>query len=361
VNNVNPARDSAHGQGGAPQSAARKSRDLADSSAMPAVATTVLEPGAEDRVGVSVNELTAIYVLEQIQGFGPQKYKELHTAGVTPRDVVQDPARLPQTGKRGDSFKTDLRKLVAEGDDKARTRAARQIGTADRLNAHLLTYNHPSYPRNVYGSNNPVPVLYVRGSLDVLGSNKVVACVGSRGIREPYRGLEAEFARRAVDCGFTIVSGFALGADTVGHETAWRSSGATVAVMPSGLDRVFPPENRPLWDALLTYPAAALVSEFPFGIAAASLTLRKRNKLIVAFALGVLIAQSAIDGGAMNAYRFAVEQKKPIASFEPDGTKETSGNEQVGKTSEVRGTLFSQNGPDHVAYERWLHALSSLT
>jgi predicted Rossmann fold nucleotide-binding protein DprA/Smf involved in DNA uptake len=78
--------------------------------------------------------------------------------------------------------------------------------------------------------------------------------------------------------------------------------------MPGGLDRPFPPENRSLWEDFLSYPGAAFVSEFPFGTRASSLTLRKRNKLIVAFARAVLVSQSSADGGAMNAYRFAAER-----------------------------------------------------
>jgi DNA processing protein len=198
------------------------------------VVTPSLNRGAEERVGITVDELAAIYVLEDLQGFGPQKYKELHSEGIRPRDVLENPERLPQSGKRGEAFKAELRALVTDGMQVWHTRAARQIATADRLNACLVTYDHPSYPRNVYSSNNAVPVLYVRGSLDVLANPSVVACVGSRNIRAPYNELETEFARFAVEQGFTIVSGFALGADTLGHEAAWKSGGATVAV-PGGL------------------------------------------------------------------------------------------------------------------------------
>ena len=83
-----------------------------------------------------------------------------------------------------------------------------------------------------------------------------------------------------------------------------------MCVMPCGLDKVFPPENRGLWEELLAHPGAVFVSEFGFGQRASSLLLRKRNKLIVAFAQGVLVAQSALDGGAMNAYRFGAGAKE---------------------------------------------------
>ena len=83
---------------------------------------------------------------------------------------------------------------------------------------------------------------------------------------------------------------------------------------------MFPPENRKLWRQLVDSGRAVFLSEFAFGRRAGSLTLRKRNKLIVAVSRGVLVGQTGKSGGAMNAFRFGLEQKKPIATFEPDGT-----------------------------------------
>jgi DNA processing protein len=164
---------------------------------------------------------------------------------------------------------------------------------------------------------------------------------------------------------FTVVSGFALGADTIGHKAALEAKGTTIAVMPCGLDLSFPPENRSLWNELLAYDRAVFVSEFPFGRRAASLTLRKRNRLIVAFARGVLVSQSARDGGAMNAYRFALEQKKPVATFVSDEQSDTTGNALIGRADSAR-PLFMRDvvfplTPEPSAYERWLRTLSSST
>jgi predicted Rossmann fold nucleotide-binding protein DprA/Smf involved in DNA uptake len=117
---------------------------------------------------------------------------------------------------------------------------------------------------------------------------------------------------------------------------------------------------------------AVAVSEFPFGTLASKLTLRKRNKLIVAFARGVLLSQTSSDGGAMNAYRFASEQHKPIATFAGDGTNRTSGNEQIARGEESkpkrgtarqqqleqadanRATVFRTTSPDPRAWDEWL-------
>jgi DNA processing protein len=222
-------------------------------------------------------------------------------------------------------------------------------------------------------SNNPVPVLFVRGALDVLKIRRVVACVGSRQIHPPYDELHRAFARVACDEGFAISSGFALGADSIGHTAALDAKGRTICVMPCGLDRPFPPENRELWDRALIDKGAVFISEFPFGTRASSLTLRRRNKLIVAAALGVLVSQSSTTGGAMNAYRFALEQRKPVATFACNGKSDTSGNAAMSnpttKATQRReraapeppppAETFSSEKTDREAYRRWLRSLSS--
>jgi DNA protecting protein DprA len=313
----------------------------------------------EEAVGVTVEELTALYVLDGLKGFGPQKFKELHASGLMPAAIVKDWSALPTAGKRGDYLRRQLESERGKLEPVARVRAAKQIAAAHKQGARIITYRDPCYPPNVFRSNYPAPILFVRGSLAVLTETKAVACVGSRKTRPPYTELEIEFVKLACRAGFTVVGGFALGADTIGHEEAWKAGGRTVCVMPGGLDRPFPPENRRLWDELLRYSGAAFVSELGFGARASALTLRKRNKLIVAFARGVLVAQSARDGGAMNAFRFAVEQKKSVATFAADGTTDTSGNQLI--ADETWTKTLPGNGADPKAYEAWLRELSSST
>jgi DNA protecting protein DprA len=320
----------------------------------------IVDKSVEQSVGVSLEDLMSLYILESLKGFGPQKFKDLHLSKIRPAEVIERPELLPITGKRGELFRSGMGAISDKVREECRRRAAHQILTAHKYNATILTYDHRAYPRNVYESNNPIPVLYVRGSLDVLKEGRAVACVGSRKIRPPYSDLHAEFARSASILKFIVVSGFALGADRIGHEMAFRSGGGTICVMPGGLERPFPPENKDLWEELLNYHRAAFVTEFPFGVRAASLTLRKRNKLIVAFARGVLIGQSAGGGGAMNAYRFAREQHKPVATFVEDGMDDTSGNKLISQERADGDAVFPRE-VDARAYEQWLQELFSST
>lgn len=330
-----------------------------------------LSPEAEREVGITVDEFASVLLLDTVRGFGPQKFKELHEASLRPIDVLLEPQRLPTAGKRGQGFRDWIAALGGDVREQARARAVRQIARAHALGVGILTHQHDVYPPSVYASNNPVPYLYVLGDPGLLVNQNSVACVGSREIATPYAERHQAFATNAA-AGRAIVSGFAVGADAIGHRAAHDSGAATILVMPCGLDRPFPPENRELWKELKDYQGAVAVSEFALGTPAATLTLRKRNKLIVALASGVLVSQSSATGGAMNAYRFAMEQRKAVATFASDGTQRTSGNEliaQAGRASQATLTdesnhvaaVFPADHDDPAAWNAWLRELSSST
>lgn len=306
----------------------------------------------------TADKLGALCALDRVSGFGPVKFREMHDAGVDPREAIERPESLPFGGRAGDKLRAAIRALSPADVAAGRSRAEEQLKRAENCSAAILVHGDAEFPERVYASNNPVPILYVRGDPAVWATGGSVAVVGSRNTRDPYASGARKFATAATRKGLAIVSGFAVGADSIGHIAARDADGSTVCVMPCGLDKVFPPENRSLWEELLAYPGAVFVSEFGFGQRASSLQLRKRNKLIVAFAQGVLVAQSAVDGGAMNAYRFALEQKKPVATFSPDGSKDTTGNAVIGEDSRTGGCIF-ESIVGESQYETWLDGLSS--
>jgi DNA processing protein len=261
-------------------------------------------------------------------------------------------------GVRLPTFRAELAAMGASEWERYVGQADRQLEAAAKHGARVMLFGDPDYPPALLSSAYPVPILFVRGATSVLRNLCGVACVGSRGIREPYADLHRAFAQAAVLEGYAVVSGFALGADTIGHRAARDAGGATVGVMAGGLDRPFPPENRVLWTELLHYPDAAFVSESPFGTRASSMTLRKRNKLIVALSRGVLVSQSSAKGGAMNAYRFALEEHKQVATFASDGSPDTTGNEAIAEDLRGQPVVFgTQSTP--AEYQAWLRRFDS--
>ena len=197
----------------------------------------------EDRE-ISVEKLASLYALEQVKGWGPVKFRTIHQAGLTPSAAIQNPSLLPIKDKIGEKLQRELSEITPDRIDKLREFAVIQINLAQKNGVRILTYDSGDYPRFVYESSNPVPVLYVKGSVQAWKNNGTVAVVSSRGIRSPYDHLTREFSKTAADCGFAVVSGFAKGTDEIGHRAARDAGGWTICVMPCGVDKVFPPEKK---------------------------------------------------------------------------------------------------------------------
>jgi DNA processing protein len=308
---------------------------------------------------MDVDTLAAWYALDSVKGFGPGKCRALYAAGMSPQAALGNPDELPFRGKTGERLAAGIAAVDDPTRTAARENAYRDLETASRLEVAVLGYADSRYPSRVLDSNYPVPFLFVRGDATALDTRSV-ACVGSRQIAGPYADRQSRFAGFAASMGLTVVSGFATGADTIAHDAAVDVGGRTVAVLPCGLDLVFPPENRDRWERWRSLPGVAFVSDFRFGRRADALALRKRNKLIVACSGGVLVGQSSDKGGAMNAYRFALEQRKPVATFAPDGTDATSGNAQIGASNKVPASTFpaDRDAPDE--WRMWTASLDAL-
>lgn len=186
-----------------------------------------------------------------------------------------------------------VRPIAARGVEAA---AAAQCEKAERSGARLLLAPDDGYPAQLRAVPSPPPFLLVRGTLrqeDALA----VAIVGARRAT-PY-GLEvaerlaAELAMRGV----TIVSGFARGIDSAAHRGALAAGGRTVAVLGSGVDVIYPPENRTLAARLLEQ--GALISQFPMGTAPLSRHFPLRNRTIAGLTLGTVVVEAAERSGAL--------------------------------------------------------------
>jgi DNA processing protein len=316
--------------------------------------------GLEKAAGIARRDLEALLILDQVKGFGPAAFRALTESKISPERVIQDPSLLPLAGRRAESIREKIGSLSVREFELARERSARQIERAAETSVRILTHASKDYPRNLYESNNPVPLLYAAGDLRLLRHREVVACVGSRKTRPRYLEQLRRFVSLAVDHQWIVASGFANGADTTAHEAAVASHGGTVLVMPSGLDIPFPPENKGLWAAWQGREGIAMISEFPLGTKASALTLRKRNKTIVGVSLMVLVAQTGRKGGTMNSYRFAVEQKKPVLTFAPDGLADTDGNRLIGEEEGGRLDVYLSD-PKYVRQAaRWIEQSSSI-
>ena len=213
---------------------------------------------------------------------------------------------------------------------------------ANRLNANVISFFDNEYPPNLYRSNHSVPLLYVLGDLSLLKNEKCCAVVGTR---EPLKWTIEETkkaVKKLLSERFTIVSGLAKGIDGVAHATALENRGKTIAVLGCGVDISYPLENLPLKKEI--EERGAVVSEYPFGTKVQEFMLKKRNKITVGLSKFVLITQTSEKGGTMNAYRAAVEQKKPVGVFYPPKSleKKFGGNLKILKERKIPVFKFTR-------------------
>lgn len=186
------------------------------------------------------------------------------------------------------------------------------------------------YPANLRSISDAPPVLYFRGSL-LLSDDLAIAVVGARGATIYGRQVTEKLVGSLVASGLTIVSGLARGIDAIAHKAALDSGGRTIAVLGSGVDTIYPPENRALAEKIIEN--GALVSEFPLGFPSVPSNFPARNRIISGLSLGVLVTEAAVDSGSLITAGQAAEQGHEV--FAVPGSI-------VGKMSEGTNKLIKE-------------------
>ncbi len=175
--------------------------------------------------------------------------------------------------------------------------------------AHLVTWPDPAYPAPLRALPDPPMWFYVKGDVAAL-RRPMLAVVGSRNATPQGRRDAQAFAQALAEQGLTIVSGLATGIDAAAHEGGLAGNGSGVAVVGTGLDRVYPAQNRDLAHRLAA--GGAVVSEFPLGTPPRPGNFPRRNRLISGLALGVLVIEAAPQSGSLITARLAAEQGREV-------------------------------------------------
>jgi DNA processing protein len=174
---------------------------------------------------------------------------------------------------------------------------------------HLLTLASPQYPPLLYEIPDPPPLLFVRGQVDVLALPQL-GIVGSRSPTADGRKNARNFAAKLAGAGYLITSGLALGIDGESHSGALAGGGRTVAVLGTGLDRMYPRKHAALAEQIIEH--GALVSEFLPGTDAYPGNFPQRNRIISGLAHGVLVVEAATQSGSLITARLAAEQGREV-------------------------------------------------
>lgn len=185
----------------------------------------------------------------------------------------------------------------------------REVERLQMTDVHLVTLEEPTYPPALRWIPDPPPVLYVYGTLQA-NDTLALAVVGSRK-PSPYGQATAQHLSTALARhGFTVVSGLARGIDSTAHHSALQAGGRTVAVLGSGVNVVYPPEHRRLYEAIRTQ--GAIVSDFPFDTKPDRWNFPRRNRIISGLALGTLVIEASEKSGSLHTARHALEQGREV-------------------------------------------------
>lgn len=178
-----------------------------------------------------------------------------------------------------------------------------------RAGVGYLTWADTAYPEYLRHIFNPPAVLYYLGDIRP-DDDPAVALVGSR--RSTYYGREmaGRLAKELAGAGLTVVSGMARGIDTAAHRGALEGEGRTFAVLGSGLDVVYPPENRKLMREIAAH--GAVISEFPLGSPPEPWHFPVRNRIISGLTRGTVVVEAAARSGALITAELALEQGRDV-------------------------------------------------
>ena len=185
-----------------------------------------------------------------------------------------------------------------------------ELARLERANISLLTWETEKYPSYLREIPNPPPLIYYQG--EILEQDRwAVAVVGTRRLTAYGRQVTKDLVAGLVQNNITVVSGLARGIDAIAHKTAVDLGGRTLAVLGSGLDCIYPADNRTLAQEI-AQGHGAIISEYGLGVQPEAKNFPPRNRIISGLSLGVIIVEAGTRSGALITTNFALEQDREV-------------------------------------------------
>jgi len=247
-------------------------------------------------------DLAAWIELSLVPGLGSSRFRSLLSAFGLPANVLG-------------ATKAQLSRAVPEAiaaailERKNQAQVEKALRWTEGRGRMVLTLADAAYPKQLLEIPDPPPLVYVAGDVALL-SSLALAVVGSRNATPQGLQNARAFSRALSEGGLAIVSGLALGVDSEAHRGGLEGRGATVAVLGTGIDVVYPQRNRALAEEIVS--RGALVSEFPLGTEPHAGNFPRRNRLISGLARGCLVIEAAVDSGSLITARLAVDQGRDV-------------------------------------------------
>ena len=251
------------------------------------------------------------------------------TPGLGPRRILDAVKQLDAPSQIFELSLTELEALhlSAEAaqflfDGKGRRASEAEWAAIESLGAQLLAYDNPSYPQRLREIYDPPPVLWLRGEASLL-ARPSIAIVGTRHPSPYGSGVAEMLARHLAARRLLVVSGMARGIDTCAHKGSLAARMPTVAVWGTGVDVVYPKENKKLSEDILA-TGGAIVSELPLGTFPAPQNFPRRNRILSGVSVAVLVVEAAENSGTRVTARCAAEQNRDLFAVPGNVTNKNS-------------------------------------
>ncbi len=191
----------------------------------------------------------------------------------------------------------------------ARREATQQVDRCRKAGVGIIPLYSQDYPPLLARIDNPPLQLYVRGDASLLQTD-CIAIVGARAATSYGTEMASHFAADLARHGYTVVSGLASGIDAAAHYGCLEAGGRTIAVLGCGVNRVYPPRNRTLYQRMVSH--GALVSEYPLDTEPDAFRFPARNRIISGLSLGVMVVEAAKRSGSLITAQLALEQNREV-------------------------------------------------
>jgi DNA processing protein len=266
--------------------------------------TTTTQGGVSEQAPALDEDRLAWLALALAPGLGPKRILDAMQGLDAPSRIFT----LPLTALEGLRFPAEAAQFIFDG--KGRAVAEAEWARVAAQGATVVSFSCPEYPEQLKEIYDPPPVLWVRGEVGLL-SRPSIAVVGTRHPSPYGTGVAEMLARDLAARRLLIVSGMARGIDSCAHRGALAARMPTVAVWGTGIDVVYPKENKKLAEEILA-AGGAIVSEVPMGTFPAPQNFPRRNRILSGLSVAVLVVEASENSGTRVTARCAAEQNRDL-------------------------------------------------
>ncbi len=256
---------------------------------------------------LTLDELAYWIAFSRVLGIGPVRFKRL-------LDFFQEDVAAAWHASMNELQEAGLEQKISESflQQRAQMVPQQELARLQQLRIQIITLKDPNYPPLLRKIEYAPAVLYVCGTLTDDDNHYALGIVGTRRMTCYGRQVTEDLSRELALGKLTIVSGLAMGVDTVAHTAALDAGGRTLAILASGLDCIYPPGNYQLARRIVESGQGALISAFPLGVKPEAGNFPARNHIISGLSLGIVVTEAPEKSGALITAGSALNQGREV-------------------------------------------------